>query len=596
MLKIKDINVKGFRSFSNQTGFVLNEIRSFNLLIGKNNSGKSNITRLLKTLVMSIRDAGRSYTGINYILFETTELSSDDFFLQNKEEIEFKDWMISPIGISIFKKIIWSEWIKVNSDDNCFFKEMELNIKFENGQTICIYSCNISNVEDQSCHYIFISGKKDNSLVMNTSDISRYLRILIDSFIFIDEFRTTDTSVAQFLNNKISSLNLTEELVIEATKVEEDWNAFVDYINKGFKEIIKEELILYRSLRSNFNPANHLFVMYDDLPVKLSDLGSGISQILLFLTFIYRYRNRENVYVFIDEPELNIHPETIVSLFRFFTQNSNHQYFLLTHSSTLMDRTDFVDQIYMINRVNQETKATEIFNDKKKSRYLFDLIGVRPSQLLQSNCVIWIEGPSDRVYIRHWLNVYTKSLGIPELIEGKDYSFVMYGGALISYYDVDLMDFNKYIDLFSTSNNAYLVADSDLSKDRSEYKKSLQRLLARKSGNFGVWVTAGKEIENYVPHEVFLTIFTKEKGFKRKGDPPNAKKLRGRTFDKNDTYINFYSDLYDKRKKKKIKQSSFFTDKVRLAEKVTNQWDKLDVIDLKSQIDDLFKFIKQSNK
>ncbi|HDR8127636.1 ATP-dependent nuclease [Bacillus thuringiensis] len=595
MHKIKNINVKGFRSFSNDEAFVINDIRNFNLFIGKNNTGKSNITRLLKSIVHIIREARQISNETNYVLFQTIELSSDDFFLQNKVEIEYEDWISSPLGIMSFKTIVWSEWEKTNTIDNCYFKEMELNIKFENEETISIYSCNISNFKGQSGHYVVITGKKEDSLDLNSTALCTYLRILKDSFIFIDEARTVEVSIAKLLDKNSSSLNLADELVKAATESEKEWNSFINYIKFGFKEIVKEEFELYRNLEKDFNPADDLFVLYDELPVKLRDLGSGISQILMFLTFFYRYRNKENVYVFIDEPESNIHPETLIRLFRFCTSELSHQYFLLTHSSVLIDQTDFVDQIYMINREDKKTMATEIYNNKQRSRYLFDLIGVKPSQLLQSNCVIWIEGPSDRIYIKHWLNIYTKALGVKEYTEGRDYSFVMYGGSLISHYDVDPVDLNKYIDLFSTSSNVYLVADSDLSKDRGEYKENLKRILAHARDNFGVWVTAGKEIENYVPHKVFLDIFSKEKGFMRSKDKPNINKLKGKMFGKNDIYSNFYSGLYDNRKKKRIIKSSFFRNKVKLAEKVTEKWNRLDSLDLNYRIKDLYEFIKKTN-
>ncbi|MDA2157941.1 hypothetical protein [Bacillus cereus group sp. Bc253] len=249
----------------------------------------------------------------------------------------------------------------------------------------------------------------------------------------------------------------------------------------------------------------------------------------------------------------------------------------------------------MINRENQKTTAAEIYNDKQKARDVLALIGVRPSQLLQSNCVIWIEGPSDRIYLKHWLNVYTKLFGVEEFKEDKDYSFIMYGGSLINHYDVDPSNLNKYINLFSTSNNAYFIADSDLNEKRIEYKDNLKRILRSARENFGVWVTDGKEIENYVPHRVFLQIFSEEKGFMRRDEKLDIKKLKGKKFGKKDTYSDFYSNLYDNEFKEKIKNSTFFKEKVNLAEKVTEKWEELDSLDLEGQIDKLYKFIKKSN-
>ncbi|WP_442868779.1 AAA family ATPase [Bacillus cereus group sp. Bc253] len=50
MCKIKSINIKGFRSFSDKDAFLIKDIKEFNLFIGRNNAGKPNIARLLKKL------------------------------------------------------------------------------------------------------------------------------------------------------------------------------------------------------------------------------------------------------------------------------------------------------------------------------------------------------------------------------------------------------------------------------------------------------------------------------------------------------------------------------------------------------------------
>lgn len=46
-------------------------------------------------------------------------------------------------------------------------------------------------------------------------------------------------------------------------------------------------------------------------------------------------------------------------------------------------------------------------------------LGYRPSDLLQANAIIWVEGPSDRIYINHWLDQQA-----PDLVEGIDYSIM----------------------------------------------------------------------------------------------------------------------------------------------------------------------------
>lgn len=53
-------------------------------------------------------------------------------------------------------------------------------------------------------------------------------------------------------------------------------------------------------------------------------------------------------------------------------------------------------------------------------------LGMRASDLVQANAVVWAEGLSDRIYLRHWLAQVA-----PELREGVHFSLLFYGGALL---------------------------------------------------------------------------------------------------------------------------------------------------------------------
>src|SRR5690606_15355840 len=71
--------------------------------------------------------------------------------------------------------------------------------------------------------------------------------------------------------------------------------------------------------------------------------------------------------------------------------------------------------------------VTSIASTKEKSGICNDL-GYKASDILQSNCIIWVEGPSDRIYLNYWLaSINTK------MIEGVHYSIMFYGGRLFSH-------------------------------------------------------------------------------------------------------------------------------------------------------------------
>ncbi len=64
---------------------------------------------------------------------------------------------------------------------------------------------------------------------------------------------------------------------------------------------------------------------------------------------------------------------------------------------------------------------------------ILDDLGVMSGDLVQANGLIWVEGPSDRIYIRTWMESLSRSRGQPAPIERVHYAFVSYGGTLLNH-------------------------------------------------------------------------------------------------------------------------------------------------------------------
>ena len=108
--------------------------------------------------------------------------------------------------------------------------------------------------------------------------------------------------------------------------------------------------------------------------------------------------------------------------------------FLTTHSHVAINAfcNKEMAQIYHVVKKNGVSSLHKIDDYIAKSSLLDDL-DVRASDLLQSNGIIWVEGPSDRVYIKRWLEIFDKD----RLEEGRDYQILYYGGRLLSHYSAD---------------------------------------------------------------------------------------------------------------------------------------------------------------
>jgi putative ATP-dependent endonuclease of OLD family len=130
-------------------------------------------------------------------------------------------------------------------------------------------------------------------------------------------------------------------------------------------------------------------------------------------------------------------------------------------------------------------------------RNVLDDLDVRASDLLQSNGIIWVEGPSDRTYINHWISLASGGT----LREGTHYQCVLYGGKLLAHFSGDPPEeVAKLVSIFRVNRNAAIVIDSDRSQESDAINATKERISHEIEAMDGfAWVTAGREIENYLP-------------------------------------------------------------------------------------------------
>ena len=147
-----------------------------------------------------------------------------------------------------------------------------------------------------------------------------------------------------------------------------------------------------------------------------------------------------------------------------------------------------------------------ILENKQKVELLSDL-GVHPSDLIQANCIIWVEGISDRTYIKRWLELL-----YPELIEGRDFLFVFYSGMGNLKFDAEEIN-EELVNVLFINNKAVVVMDSDKKAEGDEFYKSKMEIQAKCEEYGGLaLVTDGREIENYIPARVVKSVCKELRG------------------------------------------------------------------------------------
>ena len=180
---------------------------------------------------------------------------------------------------------------------------------------------------------------------------------------------------------------------------------------------------------------------------------------------------------------------------------NNSTLFLTTHSNIAIDLYSSCEdtQIFHIDKDADGSKIKKIETYQDKVNILNDL-DVRASDILQSNGIIWVEGPSDRIYINKWIELVTGG----ELKENQHYQIMFYGGKLLSHLEATgNEDITNYINLLLINRNSAIVIDSDKTNSTMEIRSTKRRVKDEfEKLNSLCWITEGKEIENYLSAEI----------------------------------------------------------------------------------------------
>src|SRR5262245_9835315 len=103
--------------------------------------------------------------------------------------------------------------------------------------------------------------------------------------------------------------------------------------------------------------------------------------------------------------------------------------------------------------------------------------------LLQANGIIWVEGPSDRVYLNRWLGFVA-----PNLVEGIHYSIAFYGGKLLAHLSCEDDPVADLFRVLRINRHALLMVDRDGDNEAAQLNQSKERILDE-LGPDSCWVT-----------------------------------------------------------------------------------------------------------
>ena len=259
---------------------------------------------------------------------------------------------------------------------------------------------------------------------------------------------------------------------------------------------------------------------------RIHDLGDGIQQMIM-LTFPVFMQRGKPILLFVEEPELYLHPGLQRQLLEKLTSNDDvfgsTQVFMSTHSNHFLDMTLDMDQI-SVYRFTKDTQGAgdetaeirfHIENTSNTDHNLLMDLGVRNSSVFLTNCTIWVEGITDRMYLRKFLALYQEQL--PEhaarFMEDVHYSIAEYGGSNIVHWafeldtDTETQECGE-IRVDRLCGKAFVIADKDSRKEK-KHERLREELKDR------YHVLGCREIENSLSPEILLATFKSFEGLER---------------------------------------------------------------------------------
>ncbi len=278
-------------------------------------------------------------------------------------------------------------------------------------------------------------------------------------------------------------------------------------LNPEFDEapLRRQALAIRADLRILLNEPELVFEVPHDLSTvnvqlgadffPLEALGTGTEHAILILAAAHVYPDH---LLCLEEPDAHMHPILQRRLMQMLRPSRLAGSVVATHSAHIVDVAS--DDVLGVRREAGRSVLTRIaypqmFEELRR-------LGYRASDILQANSLVWVEGPSDRIYLLHWLAVVA-----PDLKEGIDFSILFYGGALLARLSAmpEGPDDPSLVDLWRINQRMWIMMDSDMGT-RASLKPAVTRLTGEiaATGRGGTWITKGYTVECYVPADVLL--------------------------------------------------------------------------------------------
>lgn len=504
---IKKLIIDNYKSIKNET---FEFSKGINVLVGKNNAGKSNIVSALNE-VLSDKYSTSDYEDKIFYTNDTDAIKREFMIVTEIEELENLDFeylnnVKKSVGLIKINEFFseenqnWnSEWIikdddelkerheeklsgRRNSEENILYwkKRDDLINLLNNTEKIWLYKY-YNKDTDTNLLNIIIKEKKISGLAHNNYYRMVYVNQNVKSTfitsLLVPAFRSPETTLkinkwswyGKLLQKKWNECydkeamqnieNAAQQLKLTLGEVYTDLK---EQLNKQLSQAlslmnIKVDINMLENKKEDYYKNIRLYIN-DGVETPLENKGSGLQSLIIIELFkLYCKTFNKSSLLILEEPELFLHPHAkrmLSGILKDFLEINGilkNQVIVTTHAQEFVEDVD-IENINVIKKGKEGTKKSRIniekYDFKELQKLKTELI-YKNAEMFFADKVILVEGEEYILIPKIVEHVYGKNI-----LNSKDISIIKVGGK--SYFDI----YRKVLNDLYIEN--YIIADYDI--------------------------------------------------------------------------------------------------------------------------------------